>query len=131
MERLTKRGFNFTADFIKRDIDSWSIAQALTRLQKYEDLEEQDLLLKLLCKAGDTVYVFKGRNHYTAMEVNKIEIKHTLYGGICYLLEPVGRRGCLYRYFEDDFGKAVFLTQAEAGEAIQKMNETEGTTWRD
>lgn len=33
MERLTKRGFNFTADFIKRDVDSWSIAQALNKLQ--------------------------------------------------------------------------------------------------
>lgn len=28
MERLTKRGFNFTAGFIKRDVDSCSIAQA-------------------------------------------------------------------------------------------------------
>ncbi len=37
MERLTKSGFNFTTDFIKRDIDSWSIAQALDKLQKYED----------------------------------------------------------------------------------------------
>lgn len=37
MERLTKSGFNFTTDFIKRDIDFWSIAQAMSKLQKYED----------------------------------------------------------------------------------------------
>lgn len=37
MERLTKKGFNFTTDFIKRDIDSWSISQCLKKLQEYED----------------------------------------------------------------------------------------------
>jgi hypothetical protein len=47
MERLTISGFNFTTDFVKRSIDSWSIAQCLKKLQEYEDLEEQGLLLRL------------------------------------------------------------------------------------
>lgn len=41
MERLTEREFDFTSNFVKRGIDSWSIAQALKKLQAYEDLEEQ------------------------------------------------------------------------------------------
>lgn len=35
MGRLTKKGFNFTTNFVKRDIDSWSIAQCLKKLQGY------------------------------------------------------------------------------------------------
>lgn len=56
MERLTKKGFNFTTEYVKRSIDSWSVAQCLKKLQEYEDAEEQGLLLKLPCKYGDTVY---------------------------------------------------------------------------
>lgn len=40
MERLTKKDFNFTTDFIKRNIDSWSIAKCLKKLKEYENFEE-------------------------------------------------------------------------------------------
>ena len=62
MERLTKSGFNFTRDFIKRDIDTWTIAQCLNKLQEYEDLEEQGKLLKLPCAMGNTVYEINKMN---------------------------------------------------------------------
>lgn len=58
MERLTEKDFNFTSDFVKSNLQSWSIAQALKKLQEYEDLEEQGKLLKLPCAVGDTVYSF-------------------------------------------------------------------------
>lgn len=97
--------------------------ELVSELKKNRDLEEQGLLLKLQCKVGDKVYVFEERKHYTVMQVNKIEIKHTLYGDICYIFEPVGRRGCLYRYLKDDFGKTVFLTQPEAEKALKRMED--------
>lgn len=37
MERLTKRNFNFTSNYVASHLQSWSIAQALSRLQEYED----------------------------------------------------------------------------------------------
>jgi len=37
MDRLTKPGFNYTADFVASHLQSWPIAQALERLQAYED----------------------------------------------------------------------------------------------
>lgn len=37
MERLTKPGFNYTTDFVASHLQSWPIAQALERLQAYED----------------------------------------------------------------------------------------------
>lgn len=125
MERLTKRGFNFTADFIKRDIDSWSIAQAMTRLQKYEDSEEQGLLLKLPCKVGDTVYRII-KEFYT--RTNKI-ISGKVYR---IALTDIEMQIFIDKWQSKGiYGKTVFLTQAEAEEALRKMNETEGATWRD
>lgn len=122
MERLTKRGFNFTADFIKRDIDSWSIAQAMTRLQKYEDSEEQGLLLKLPCKVGDTVYRII-KEFYT--RTNKI-ISGKVYR---IALTDIEMQIFIDKWQSKGiYGKTVFLTQAEAEEALRKMNETEGTT---
>ena len=56
MKRLTVKGFNFTKDYIKRDIDAWSIAQCLSKLQQYEDAEENGMLIHLPCKVGDTVW---------------------------------------------------------------------------
>ena len=56
MKRLTEQGFDFTSDFIKRNIDSWSIAQCLKKLQYYEDLEEQKKLVMLPCGMDTLVY---------------------------------------------------------------------------
>lgn len=125
MERLTKRGFNFITDLAKRDVDSWVIAKCLSRLQKYEDLEEQGLLLKLPCKVGDTVYrIIKEfrtrRNKIISGKVYRIALTDI---EMQIFIDKWQSKGI--------YGKTVFLTQAEAEEALRKMNETEGTTWRD
>ena len=116
MERLTKKGFNFTTDFIKRDIDSWSIAQCLKKLQEYEDAEEQGLLLRLPCPIGTTVYnttwwddvqekvKVDGKTFYRTVHKHKVS-KSTF-----SLLD-------IY-----DFGKTVFLTKAEAKQKLKEMN---------
>lgn len=92
------------------------------KLAAYEDAEEQGLLLRLPCKVGDTVYAFLSTcNYFTECQINKIELKPTLYGNTCYFLEPIGHRGCLYRCFEDDFGKTVFLTKEEAEAKLKEM----------
>ena len=127
MERLTKKGFNFTTDFIKRDIDSWSIAQCLKKLQEYEDLEEQGLLLRLPCKIGDTVW----DNDYGN------PCAYTITGfsvgiGEDYIDEPVSSKEVVYYYSNysgtitgsfavSELGKTVFFTQAEADQKLKEM----------
>ena len=97
----------------------------INKLAAYEDAEEQGLLLRLPCKVGDTVYAFLSTcNYFTECQINKIELKPTLYGNTCYFLEPIGHRGCLYRCFEDDFGKTVFLTKEEAEVKLKEMEDS-------
>lgn len=98
----------------------------INKLAAYEDAEEQGWLLRLPCKVGDTVYAFLSTcNYFTECQINKIELKPTLYGNTCYFLEPIGHRGCLYRCFEDDFGKTVFLTKEEAEAKLKEMIQTD------
>lgn len=97
--------------------------QMAEKLTEYEDLEQQGKLPKLPCAVGDTVHVILPRDsHITKAQINKIEVKPTIYGKMCYFIEPVSYRGHLYRYFENDFGKTVFLT-IEAAEAALKELE--------
>lgn len=37
MDRITIEGFNFTSDFVASNLQSYPIAQALKKLQEYED----------------------------------------------------------------------------------------------
>lgn len=119
MERLTKKGFNFTTNFIKRDIDSWSIAQCLKKLQEYEDAEEQGLLLQLPVKVGDTIwYVDDDDDNYPIeAKITRIEIKETY---ILYYTEEKEDCGTL-GFDSDDIGKTIFLTQAGAEQKLKEM----------
>lgn len=38
MERLTIQGFDYDSDFVASNLQSWPIAQALKKLQAYEDM---------------------------------------------------------------------------------------------
>ena len=104
------------------DCRGCAINQCFNKLGEYEKLEDNDKLLKLPCAVGDTVYaILPHDSHLTKAQINKIEIKPTIYGKMCYFIEPVSHRGHLYRYFENDFGKTVFLTQEEAEAALKNM----------
>lgn len=93
------------------------------KLKEYEDAEEQGLLLKLPCKVGDTVW-FVGNKF-----VNDYEIRRFIVGEIGIDAIQVAKtiRGTDYwnSFSIDDIGKTVFLTQAEAEEALKKLNESE------
>lgn len=128
MKRLTEKdwkdkceGYPWNVHPVK-DIDDLTYYK---KLAAYEDAEEQGLLLRLPCKVGDTVYAFLSTcNYFTECQINKIELKPTLYGNTCYFLEPIGHRGCLYRCFEDDFGKTIFLTKEEAEAKLKEMEDS-------
>lgn len=86
------------------------------KLTDYEDAEEKGLLLRLPCKVGDTVYTL----HKNIVKEEKVY--DVQYRGINY---QQGQRWFMNIgatvYFEMDFGKTVFLTQAEAEQKLKEM----------
>lgn len=97
----------------KYEADKW---------QEYKDLEEQGLLVRLSCKVGTEVFVILPREgHYIKCQIKKIEISPTVFGKIHYFVEPVAQRGCSFRYFDNEFGKTIFLTRAEAEKKLEKL----------
>lgn len=119
MERLTIPGENL------EDLDSRKLpvyGRLYWKLNNYEDLEEQGKLLKLPCAVLDEFYCIwrnKGQNPIQKMQVKKIEIHERK--GIVIQMEFVGNRGCLFRFYEDDFGKTVFLTKEAAETALEEF----------
>ena len=135
MERLTKTysdGTHGANDNLPCGENSYTYKGLLLEaLGKYEDAEEQGLLLRLPCKVGDTIYrvnagvkepiikmrvlavnykqfykditvIRKDRTVIRIYAINDIDM-----GESCYLLE--------------DFGKTVFLTQAEAEAKLKEL----------
>ena len=127
MERLTERERNIDGTGVaKEEITDGLLKpfaeKILTKLATYEDLEEQGLLMKLLCKVGTEVFAILPRDsHCTKCQIKKIEIRPTIFGKICYFAEPVAQRGCCFRYFDTEFGKVIFLTREEAEKKLEEM----------
>lgn len=94
------------------------LQSAYEKIKEYEDLEEQGYLLKLPCKVGDTVYMSDGN----ILTVREIHIQDNL---VKYFVARFNPNGLDVRFTFDRIGKNIFLTQAEAEEALRKMNETE------
>ena len=90
------------------------------KLREYENLEEQGLMLRLPCKVGDTVYVKMAS--YCDIQYAEAEVRdftHFTSCGFCVVVTS--------KHFEkqnipfSEFGKTVFLTQAEAEQKLKKM----------
>jgi len=103
------------------------IKKAIHKLKKYEDLEEQGLLLKLPCKVGDTLHHVLacttaedfGKKYIDWFVVTHITIdttkEVTIMGhDVCNREWGINSRG---------IGKTVFLTREEAE---RKLKELEG-----
>ena len=92
------------------------------KLAEYETAEEEGRLVVLPCKVGDTVYVIED-SHIEVFEVNKIELNHKVFGNATYYLEKPSRRGCLYKYYDSEFGDKWFVDREEAEKALREMEE--------
>lgn len=90
----------------------------LKKLAQYEDLEERGLIVRLPCKAGDTVWTIRGYNCYD--------------GKCCWFNDGKCKRpnnkycpkqiiATTYNY--SMIGKTIFLTREEAEAALRKMEE--------
>lgn len=103
------------------------IGNALEKLAEYEDLEEQDRLIKLPCKIGDTVWDNDyGRPYaYTITAFSFGECEE-------YIDEPVTTKEVVFYYTnpsgsitgnfaESEIGKSVFLSKYEAEAKLKEM----------
>ena len=124
MERLTVSGVNIGfLDSSKLP----SYESIYEKLRKYEDVEEQGLLLKLPRKVGDMVWDndFGKPCAYTITGFS-------LGTGEDYIDEPVSEKEIVYycsnssgsiteSFAAIEIGKTVFLTQAEAEQKLKEM----------
>ena len=103
MERLTVSGVNIGF------LDSSKLPSyefIYEKLRKYEDVEEQGLLLKLPCKVGDKIYRF----WYVDNVPYRVQ------------MQTIKTLSNLVAIMESgELGKTVFLTQAEAGQKLKEM----------
>ena len=130
MERLTKTysdGTHGANDNLPCGENSYTYKGLLLEaLGKYEDLEEQGLLLRLPCKVGSTVYLIRSR--YTECSKYK-ETWNDCYGCedecdshkeyYIHINHSVSNEWIVRNM--NDFGKTVFLTQAEAEQKLKEM----------
>ena len=115
MERLTKRNADGSVGISELRYYNYDDFQKIVKkLAEYEDLEEQGLLLKLPCKVGDTVYYIDDYEIYSD-KVNSIEIRKEN-GEYIFCIAWMD-------YKTEDFGKTVFLTREESGQALRQMGE--------
>ena len=123
MERLTKvsavgeylprKPLNLTH---KSDLSESNLTEILEKLGKYEDAEEQGLLLRLPCKVGDKAYIIVGKD-ISEQTIQRVTI------GFNKILEFCTRK----RGFAiSAIGKKVFLTRDEAEAKLKEMEEKDG-----
>ena len=121
MERLTRCvGYQNGNPIYKTNIDMRRIGavdELKNALGKYEDLEEQGLLLRLPCKVGDTVFKLKKHN-YCPVGICRKDISCSE----CRANTPFGIAEGKFMLKElKEIGKTVFLTQAEAEQKLKEM----------
>lgn len=88
----------------------WAMANLRGRLKEYEDLEEQEKLLKLPCAVGDTIYIVL--HNRKIRESKAIGYKMIAKGWAVEVSD--------WFYLFEEFGKTVFLTKAEAEAALKE-----------
>ena len=137
MERLTKTysdGTHGANDNLPCGGNSYTYKGLLLEsLGKYEDLEEQGLLLRLPCKVGDTVWVITSPfNVFEGIEYNenlRDECYESFISSVTFYKNSVQYRinakvtnhFISAYYCEQDFGKTIFLTRAEAEQKLKEM----------
>lgn len=107
----------------------WAMAELREKLKRYEDYEEQGLLLRLPCKVGDILWTnhrlqgwyFRSKDAPYRVQVAFIGVNDSeeMGGGlfnVCY-----ENHGHMMQFNFSDIGKTVFLTKAEAEEALRRM----------
>lgn len=133
MERLTIRGHEYKSNVF---LDN-GIVEAIDKLRRYEDMEEDGLLLKLPIGIGQPCYVIERCHCYQSWYARKsgcLAEKRVQNKTGAIVIKKVncneGWNDCL-KLFERPFkvgylglvGKTVFATKAEAEKALAEMEK--------
>ena len=97
----------------KSDSSESNLTEILEKLGKYEDAEEQGLLLRLPFKVGDKAYIIVEK------DISKQTIQRVTIGSDKILEFCTRKRG----FAISDIGKKVFLTSEEAEAKLKEMEE--------
>lgn len=129
MERLTKRYID--EDDGRKSIGAYTGCivpeiwfegereyRVLDKLATYEDLEEQNLLVRLPCKVGDTVYV-PTRNFISELRIIMISVD--MHGTYFRWMLNSGIYPNLDGFSISKLGKTVFLTREEAEKKLEDI----------
>ena len=112
MERLTNSDKEIPT--LVDNAEYW--LQVYFKLKDYENLEEQGLLLRLPVPIGTTVYKFEPLAKGTKRYIKTTITRYDVFNDSIWFTFANG----LGRNIED-FGKYVFLTQAEAEQKLKEM----------
>ncbi len=132
MERLTYKTngkyTNTTAEQAPPYAIDCDIDTAITKLAEYEDLEEQNRLLKLPCAVGDMVYYCYDEIKIAPMRVGEIIIAKY---GTALLLDYCGDNEQLKHWKINVEStaidcKIIFLTREEAEAALKELERGKG-----
>lgn len=148
MERLTK--ISAVGEYLPRkslnlihksDSSESNLTEILEKLGKYEDAEEQGLLLRLPCEVGDAVYlidkdennrlqVYEGKWRRVSLVQTSKNSSFELCGEISYDIHDCfyndGRtmeQGMYVGQESTRIGKVVFLTREEAEAKLKEMEK--------
>ena len=100
---------------IKSAEDCEWLADCLTKFKEYQQLEEQGRLVKLPCKVGTTVYNTTWWDDVT----EKVKVDGKTFCRTVHKHKVSKSTFSLVDIY--DFGKTVFLTQAEAEQKLKEM----------
>ena len=94
--------------------------KANQKLKEYEDLEEQNLLLKLPCAVNDIVYLLmKNTKKIRRCQVEQFNVRSFCITLQIFIFEDMRS----VQIDADRFGELVFLTKEEAEKALEEMKE--------
>ena len=130
MERLTEKigntncvkgyGSNCKYGFQHCRTEDWenckTIDDVIDKLAQYEELEEQGLLLRLPCKAGNTVYSIANDGKIYPVKATR-EVR--IVDGVLHIICESCKYSDLVSY--GDIGKTVFLTKSEAEAKLKEL----------
>ena len=118
MERLTNSDKEIPT--LVNNAEYW--LEVYFKLKDIEDAEEQELLLRLPCKVGDTVYV-PTRNFVSELRIILISIERD--NVFFYWILNTGIYPNLNGFTASDIGKTVFFTYEEAEGKLAEMEGAE------
>lgn len=151
MERLTEKdqysqGYkiqakNLNSHCVAKDAKGYITyyGQHIDKLAEYENLEEQDRLIKLPCKVGDTVYlidrdennkfkVYEGKWKRVSLVQTSKDGSFNLRGEISYDIYDcfyndgrMMKHGMYVGQERTKIGEVVFLTKSEAEQKLKEM----------